>query len=280
MKDVSLTEEHKYLSFKHCIEYSAFKPLHLHMYCTLLRSKSRQYMQGWCERLWFPMAMATNRETTNIHISPPYLRTWWYKTSKLLFTVLFPSLTDSVPSKSPALHTACLPWLGCWLLFLYLSNDPGAPTHEGLLSLFSAYLLIKIWIKEGWTTRSKLSEEGVEAESSQQSQGAHPQQPPVTCFHQWWCGRHTAPSGSTHLRIRLRITFKDKIIIFGFYHKITQTVLNQEFISLLRLIKYIPIKQGLWTIVYSKNLWQRVIAYKYESQWKSPIFNQNPIKIA
>lgn len=25
---------------------SAFKSLHLHTYCTLLRSKSRQYMQG------------------------------------------------------------------------------------------------------------------------------------------------------------------------------------------------------------------------------------------
>lgn len=192
--------------------YSAFKPLHLHMYCTLLRSKSRQYMQGWCARLLFPLAMATNMEIINIHISPHYLRTWWYKTSKLLFIVLLPSLSVSVPSKSPALHTACVPWLGCWLLFFCLSNDPGAPTHEGLLSLFSAHLLVKTWIKEGWTTRSKLREEGVQAEFSQQSQGAYLQQPPVACFHQWWCDHHTAPSGSTHLRIRLRI--KDKIIIF------------------------------------------------------------------
>lgn len=47
-------------------------------------------------------------------------------------------------------------------------------------------------------------------------------------------------------------------------------MLNQEFISLLRFIKYIPIKQGLLTILHSKRLWQRIIEYKYESQQKSP----------
>lgn len=71
---------------------------------------------------------------------------------------------------------------------------------------------------------------------------------------------------TTQLSLDPLIKFKDNIIIFCFYHDIAQAMLNQEFFSLLILIKYIPIKQGLWTIVYSKKSWQRVIAYKYESQ--------------
>lgn len=105
--------------------YSAFKPLHLHTYCTLLRSQSRQYMQGWCARLLFPLAMATNRETINNHISPPYLKIWWYKTSKLLLIVLLPYLSRTLFFPKAQMQTQpCQHWLGYWLLFLCLSNDP------------------------------------------------------------------------------------------------------------------------------------------------------------
>lgn len=141
-----------------CIQHS--NPLHLHTYCTLLRSKSRQYMQGWCARLLFPLAMATNRDIINIqtHLS---FRIWWYKTSKLLFTVVFPYLHSF---QKPGCKHSLPPLTGLLaLIFVFVKWSWCSNPWRTAQPLFSAQLLIKIRIKEGWTSRSRLGEEGVPA---------------------------------------------------------------------------------------------------------------------
>lgn len=180
--------------------------------------------------------MATIREITNIHVSPPYLKIW-YKTNKLLFRFFSfgkPGCKHSLPADWAVGFYFCV----CQII-LVLQPMKDQP-------LFSAHLFIKTWIK-GWTTRSKLGEEGAQA-VLQTATVCTCTEPPVICFHQWWCGHHII-----QLSLDPLIKF-NKIIIFCFYHEIAQTMLNQEFFSLLMLIKDIPIKQGLWTIVHSKNL--------------------------